>query len=1052
MPAQRPQLAKLTRPHLARAVARERLFARLDEERQRAHVICVVGPPGAGKTTLVASWLDAAGIKGIWYQVDAGDADLPTFFHYLGQAAVAFTRKRQQPLPALTPEYLHDVPGFARRFFRELFARLPKGSTLVLDNYQEVDAEQAFHQVVADAVGEVPLDMTLIAVSRRDPPDCYARLIANENVAMVHWEALKLTLDEAQAIGRRRGNLDVEQIRAVHARSDGWAAGFTLMLERQRHGESPSAGSAPDSMRDVFNYFAGQLFDRAEVDAQRLLLELSFLPRMSASAVRQLTGGDAALQVLDDLYRRHLFTDRRMTGEPVYQFHALLQAFLQHRALRVLSLPQQVALFLRAGQAAEQAGQAEEALPLYLRAGALDRAQLLILREAPRLIGQGRWRVVVDWIEALPEVQVHSDRWLMHWLGTAWLGVDPPKARALLEQCHELAKRATDTLCRMQAAAGIIQTYMLEYARYRPIDPWIDVLLEQLDSRPDFPNVDAELRVQAALLIALTYRRPDHPHVESCAERVFHLVQGEAELNLRVLATAYLVVYGGIAGPFDIALRTRPLLERLLQQPGVTALTRGWGWFIVCLIHVLACDEQACGAEVTRIEAIGVEEGLPAVVGLAAVLGCTQALGMGDAAAAEEWIRRLDQVTVPGHLYDMGSLASLKAHLALLRGDVAGAREPAAQAVAIFEEAGTHFHRFFTHVDKAWTLMDRPAEAEKEIAEALRLALETKTQWCETEVRLTHAFLLLRQGDRAAAMQSLRRAFEVQRLTECRWPFRFLRPRATWVCTEALAADIEVDYVRDLVRRIRVDAPSIEVENWPWPIKVFTLGQFRLLIDDQPLSFSHKVPRKPIALLKAIVAMGVREVRAEKLMDALWPQESGDAAHEAFGQALLRLRRLLGTARAVHMAEGRVSLEESLVWTDVRAFEACAANGAADEAAHRALALYRGEFLADETDHPWTASLRERLRGKFLHMVSRAGMQLESAQQWDEALALYLRGLDADSLSESFYQGLMRCYAARGMHAEALSIYRRLRQQLSIVLGMQPSATSEALARELRLR
>jgi pentatricopeptide repeat protein len=96
--------------------------------------------------------------------------------------------------------------------------------------------------------------------------------------------------------------------------------------------------------------------------------------------------------------------------------------------------------------------------------------------------------------------------------------------------------------------------------------------------------------------------------------------------------------------------------------------------------------------------------------------------------------------------------------------------------------------------------------------------------------------------------------------------------------------------------------------------------------------------------------------------------------------------------------------------------------------------------------------LRERLRGRFLHLISGAGAQLESTQRWDEAIVLYLRGLDADALSESFYQGLMRCYAARGMHAEALSIYRRLRQQLSIVLGMQPSPSSEALARELQLR
>jgi ATP/maltotriose-dependent transcriptional regulator MalT len=75
-----PQLAKLTRPRLHKAVARKRLFALLDEAREAKPAICVVGPPGAGKTTLVASWLDARGIKGIWYQVDPGDADIAASF------------------------------------------------------------------------------------------------------------------------------------------------------------------------------------------------------------------------------------------------------------------------------------------------------------------------------------------------------------------------------------------------------------------------------------------------------------------------------------------------------------------------------------------------------------------------------------------------------------------------------------------------------------------------------------------------------------------------------------------------------------------------------------------------------------------------------------------------------------------------------------------------------------------------------------------------------------------------------------------------------------
>jgi DNA-binding SARP family transcriptional activator len=66
-----------------------------------------------------------------------------------------------------------------------------------------------------------------------------------------------------------------------------------------------------------------------------------------------------------------------------------------------------------------------------------------------------------------------------------------------------------------------------------------------------------------------------------------------------------------------------------------------------------------------------------------------------------------------------------------------------------------------------------------------------------------------------------------------------------------------------------------------------------------------------------------------------------------------------------------------------------------------------------------------------------------------EAIRLYLRGIDADVIVEAFHRGLMRCYRCAGRLTEAVSAYRRLRQTLSVVLGIAPSAESEALHREI---
>jgi len=89
-------------------------------------------------------------------------------------------------------------------------------------------------------------------------------------------------------------------------------------------------------LQDVFNYLAGQILADTSAENQRILLQLSLLPRVTARLGEQVTGNAATPKLLEELYRRRLFTDRRRESEPVYQFHALFRTFLKHRAAELI--------------------------------------------------------------------------------------------------------------------------------------------------------------------------------------------------------------------------------------------------------------------------------------------------------------------------------------------------------------------------------------------------------------------------------------------------------------------------------------------------------------------------------------------------------------------------------------------------------------------------------------------------------------------------------------------------------------------------------------------
>ncbi|MFZ0131562.1 MAG: hypothetical protein WAK95_03395 [Desulfobacterales bacterium] len=92
MVERKPAMAKFARPNTKGALLRDTLFQVLYDLRSTPN-IWIQGPAGAGKTTLVSSYLEAFDIPCLWYQIDDGDRDPASFFITCGTRCNQFRTK-----------------------------------------------------------------------------------------------------------------------------------------------------------------------------------------------------------------------------------------------------------------------------------------------------------------------------------------------------------------------------------------------------------------------------------------------------------------------------------------------------------------------------------------------------------------------------------------------------------------------------------------------------------------------------------------------------------------------------------------------------------------------------------------------------------------------------------------------------------------------------------------------------------------------------------------------------------------------------------------------
>jgi DNA-binding SARP family transcriptional activator len=237
----------------------------------------------------------------------------------------------------------------------------------------------------------------------------------------------------------------------------------------------------------------------------------------------------------------------------------------------------------------------------------------------------------------------------------------------------------------------------------------------------------------------------------------------------------------------------------------------------------------------------------------------------------------------------------------------------------------------------------------------------------------------------------------------------------------------------------RSSAPAAEPH-----LRLFVLGRTRIMNGDAARE-GRWTGNRAGHILKLLVAERHRDLPSDEIITTLWPPDSSPDAR-GVRYFVRQLRHHLEPDGAtdppssfVAATRSGYALHRARVWIDADVFEqlvteGCAAAGRDDDRARDLLrdgvAMYRGDFLADEPYAEWALPERDRLRdlmGRALRTL--AEIELRRGELADATSALVRLG-ELEPFDLDLHRELFALLLRRGRRSETHRRYETLRRRM----------------------
>ncbi len=1047
-----PATIKTSAPSLDGTVERDRLVSALGKLPATARWL--QAPSGTGKSTLAASYARSRKKLLAWYRLDERDNDPAFFYAEFAQALVAQLRIKE--LPTFSGDDHHRQQDFAHGFVASLIRRLAKPALIVLDDVQRVTSAEMQQALAGFAVAGVN-GSEILFVSESSTPAAFFDAIAARQLALLNDADLRFDKDECRAMTAAL-RVDQAQSETIAALTGGHAGALVLACELLR-GTDPKSALGVTTVERIHSHLLTKLVDRMPAARRALLLHTAFVEQLTRPIAAELAGIEAAAEI-DALVDSGILRRVGSAVDETFEAHGLVQQGMRALALSGLGTAQAQDLAEKTATTLIANNQFEPAFTLLTQIGSTTRATALLQDLAERYAMHGQTDLLLNALAKVQEMPVQGNAWLCFWTGQALLRVDEGHARVWLARSYSAFESTGDALGMRLAAASIVTAFALEWADMQQLDLWIE---RHAVAGGDTPVAAAE-RFEANLLMGVVCAAlvrgayPQQIDADALITRMQLLLESPSMWladDQRVQAATILIKHGQAFAKLELARTVIIATQSLVDASQAGALHRG-RWLVAAAETLFASGVTARALEyLGNARSLAEQSQLHRLHFEVGFTTANHSMKLNDLQRADDELQRLERIVVQAPPVQRAEYARMRARLLLLQGHLHDGLRCAQEAVRMAAPAGLsgeNLRMFEIELVYALAANDR-------LTEAIEIVSRQKYEPREVRLAMEHCLRSLQDGGVDAellrtGLQYAREVNFVNLLDRARTPLVRL-------CAAALANNIETEFVLRLIKTKQLKPPFLAGPAWPWSVHVRTLGEFRLEIQGQPYRPSHKAQDKPLELLKLLVAcQALARDAAEKtwIAERLWPDAEPENARKSLDMTIARLRRLLACEDSIVATEGKLQLSPTEVWTDIRPLLHAISSAQIRRDEHVAgirpssrdavasvssvLENYGGPFLADEEGPAWLLAGREAIATRVRQTLLTADTILDGGADAVLVPALQ-RALAADPTSEDLARALMRAHLRQGENGEAVRVYRRLREMLSLLLGIAPSPESE---------